>query len=291
MLHRLARPRVRAILADAGHCWRWCSIDVVTERPHLLEDLPDLADRIRGAWGRALDRSAKESARIGVALGDCTARDILFSAPRLPSIDGARPYAIRAQMTAERIAVQLKIFGFACHWADEAALALCEGLKGGIALKRGCQRIPLPVKSVQTNHFNGVRTPDSGHHNALLQFRSPLVYRDHDATKADVSKWPMALLRRIRALARWNDFDLSFDESRFRTALRQLRIDDNEMILTTWQRRSQHHRKGPQHVLGRTGPLRISGPLDEWMPVFALGEVCHASGGSLGLGSFDLIPY
>lgn len=290
----LARPAVEAGLATLARQWRRTIVTVECRRPTLFEEVPDLATRIRGAWGRQLRARQDGVLPDDAAPGDAAGREalsVLFEPLGMAAagLEIPRPYVIAAEAKGSGITIALTLFGIAGRWIEPARAALLEALAGGIRLRHdGGVRVPLAPDEVRTERSEGVLAPDEAHA-VRLRFETPLVLRRGRAAKTDLRALLPSLGNRVSGLARWHDMALRHDWPSFAAQAAALEVADAAMRPVGWVRHSARQRGIGIPMQGLSGSLVISGDLAPFLALLALGETCHAgSHTALGLGRYSL---
>jgi hypothetical protein len=279
--HRLAHPHRAVDAAEALDHWRWSDVIAIGKLPPQFEEVPDLPDRIRGALGRRLEAERGRGPRAAAAF------DILFGTNWTARGNAIRPYVIRCDRRGDRLAVVLRMTGFAALLAEEAAAALQAALEGGIALKSHARlRLPIPVETMKIISRRGLSTrrpPTS----ATLHFQTPLAIRRGTAISGDLSRLPLNLYNRMASLARWQDWALAPPQADVLAAARRLNFLDLDLRAESWQRFSATTGPRATHIRGVVGRSIVSGPLAEVWPLLRFGEYFHGGGEcALGLGRY-----
>ncbi|WP_316164551.1 MULTISPECIES: CRISPR system precrRNA processing endoribonuclease RAMP protein Cas6 [unclassified Bradyrhizobium] len=279
--HRLAHPHRVVDISEALARWSWTDVILIGRLPPQFEEPPDLPDRIRGALGRQLEARQAASPRT------VSAWQVCFAPRRGPA--AIRPFVIRCDRRGGRVAIVLRLIGFASHWSAECAEALAEALKGGIALKsRARLRVPIDIELIRIRARRGIgcdRAPIS----ATLQFVTPLAIRRGRAVVGDLTMLPLNLHNRMAALARWQDWSLAPPSDDLLAACRRLSYTNEELGAEAWSRFSSSTQLAPLHMRGIVGRTIVSGPVAQVWPLLRFGEYFHAgSECALGLGRLAL---
>ena len=259
-------------------------------RPALLEDEPDLPDRLRGAVGRRLEELVAGSEVFVDAADAACLWTLLFRRDGESGRSEARPYVMRVDFDREVIRVVLRLFGVSANYWKPASVALERALLSGIALRHGGrQRVAMLQTGSGVRSFTGIpisRVPER----ATLHFRTPVALRAGQHTKSQLTSLPLNLVARANALLAWQGLRLAFDRSHLALAQTALRLDDFGLIWCRWLRHSSTTRTAGIPVGGFVGRLRIEGDLAPVWPLLCLGVIIHAgSGTALGLGRYDLL--
>ncbi len=282
---RLHRPVAAVELAGLPRHWRRTMIRAVCHRPADLEEGPLLAERVRGAWGRSLMALAADG-------GPADAAFTALLHPRGLQVDGrdaVKPYVVRAEARADVVVVQLSLFGFAGRWAREAAAALEQALAGGIDLRQGGRHVvPLPPLAMEAARSEAVAVPDRADL-AVLDFGTPVHLHRGRRMAGSADGLAAALARRVAALARWQDLDVTGLDVAVAQAGR-LTYRQDALYPVAWTRYSVRQPGRRIEMRGLAGRLVIEGNLAPLLPLLALGETCHAGlHCALGLGQYRLI--
>jgi hypothetical protein len=283
IIHRLAHPHRTVNLVEALDSWRWTDVIVIGRLPPQFEEVPDLPDRIRGALGRRLEAKRDGGTRAQ------SLYDIMFGTICGTHGSAIRPYVIRCDRCGDRLAVVLRITGFAALLAAEAAVALHAALEGGIALKSHARmRLPIAVETMRILPRRGLpqrKSPTS----AMLHFLTPLAIRRGSAVSGDLSRLPLNLHNRLSALARWQDWSLVRPDADVLAAVRQLSFLDLDLRAESWLRFSSTTGAKAAHIRGFVGRSIISGPVQQVWPLLRFGEYFHGGGEcALGLGRYAI---
>ncbi|WP_237152172.1 hypothetical protein [Oryzibacter oryziterrae] len=235
-----------------------------------MEDLPDLADRFRGALGRALERLSPQTD---------DAWQLLFGS-QLPLVNGAivRPYAIRAHREKGQIICLVRLFGFADCWTDEVSHALVEAAQTGIALRmHGMHRVPLPVLSVK-RALSYWQEPKTTARVIDVRFATPLIIRHKARVSGVLDSLYVACVRRVAGIARW--CDVAPDTALQKVMMEQAwRTEDVDLHPVGWTRHSSTHPQG-RATTGLIGRARISKLNATNISILRASEIFHAGGGA-----------
>lgn len=285
----LADPPLQVNADDLCALWRIDWLRFSCARPDLLEDYPELAVRIRGAFGRRLaEHAAARETR--PALSRLGAYDALFTT--FHAADGReipKPTVIRAELSHERVSVDLGLVGAAAAWMDEAADAMQAALNGGVNLRAdGRLRAPLPVLEIGWRRESAIDVPVNVSSVAMI-FRTPVVVRAGGALRADPRAILRSCARRAAALAPWQSARL-LETPAVSGEIDNLEIDDRELLPYRFERHSRRRGNEPIPVAGYLGRMTARGRLDEFAARLAIaGKINVGSHASLGLGAADIV--
>lgn len=278
-LHRA--PPLRVTPNEACALWSMDWLRFVCARPPLLEDYPELAIRIRGAFGRKL-KAIADAATIND--GRLSAYSALFD-----NGDGGetpKPLVFRCRVQADVVIVDLGFVGHACAWLDECADAMRQALDGGVNLSiSGRLRAAFPVASVGWTRETEIPRPSTVNM-ASLAFQTPVVVRAGGALRTN----PLSILRsaprRCAALAKWQAMKIEMDREGLAEEINALRIDARELIDYRFQRFSQRRGNAAIPVHGYLGKLHVSGAMEYLAPFLAIADRLNlGSHASLGFGA------
>ncbi|WGD28406.1 hypothetical protein AncyloWKF20_11300 [Ancylobacter sp. WKF20] len=267
---RLSSPQVHGDLETLLSALHWTDLTLVMTAPPLMEELPDLGDRFRGALGRRLEAMGPTGAE---------AWHLLFGPLfRAGSEEAIRPYAIAAHRERDAIIWRLRLFGFADLWAEEIEAAMRLAPVAGIALRRsGMQRVPLDIRSV-TRALSWWASPPHEARRVRMTTITPLIIRRSRSTLGSLDGLHSSIIRRLLAVARWCDAAAS------RSLLADLRSDvwslaDETLSPVGWVRHSSNHPEGVVN-LGLSGHFLLSDltPIGNRLTQSAL--LFHAGGGA-----------
>lgn len=287
----LRDPPRRASAAALAASFEVNRVVVAARRPPDLQDYPELAVRIRGAFGRVLHAMGPPV----FARKDYGARprawDVLFE----PMGGGntraevPKPFVVQADVRGERVLAGVSLFGLAGFWNLDAAAALVGALEGGIALwERGRMKVPLECLDVRHARIAGFDPAPSAVGEARLIFRTPVQVRAGGASASSPASLLISLLNRVARLAAWQGLRLDADWNALHGAARRLAFDAEGLVPFAWTRGTQRA-QGRIPVIGSLGVLAMRGNLDPLLPFLQIGEAVHAgSHASIGLGRYEL---
>lgn len=286
---------VRARLNSAGEIdhlpqllarLHWTDLTFSLEAPEVFEDVPDLPDRIRGALGRALERTCgnRKSSR-------CDAWTLLYGKQFLGDSGGEfHPFVITTDRTSDRMVCIVRLVGFADCWSEDVAAAAFEAFRAGIAIRRsGVQRVRLSVLGA-TRERMWFRPPAAFKPSVLLRFKTPLVVRNRRAVDGSLASLSASMRDRLLSVARWCDVCPSPQIMR-RMHEPLWTVERADLRPVRWRRRSSTHPDGTA-LLGLAGDIVLGGMTETGLLLCWAMEPFHAGGGSSGgLGRFIAIPW
>lgn len=290
---RLNAPVAALTTAEAIQNWRWADISLRCDRPKDLESGHDLADRIRGAWGRALGAVRPRELGQRILGGRVTAWDLFFGRPlRAAPLPSSRPYVIEVESGARHLDLRLRLIGLAAYYCGVAEETLVAALEGGIALHQGGrQRRPLPVLRRQVLQRVGFPPVAEGEQ-VKLELLTPLVLRREGTMIASLASLPGNLLARLRSLARWQDFDLVRPAIDLNQAWSSLQPFASTLAVESWPRHSRSSGARAMPIRGLVGSISYHGNLTPFRELLAFGLRFHAgSAAAHGMGRFSVIVY
>jgi len=292
LVERLRHPFGPISTAALAEHWGVTAVRVVCVRPHDLEETPVLPLRIRGAWGRALaasvtaDRRRRSGRLSGISAFDALFENVYnWSAGRpVP-----RPFVIDVDFCGDHILVELRLFGFARLWADDAREALLLALAQGIKIRDGGRmHVQLEPFDCFMRSTEGVAVdPQAG--SVRLRFLTPFALRSRGSDRFGASSLLMSLANRISGLARWHDLEIAEDWKHLKLDAERLTTDGSETWPVQWDRHSRRQPGVNIPVSAAMGTIALSGSLDAFLPLLRMGETCFAgSHCALGLGRYQL---
>jgi len=286
---RLAEPLATVPFEALARHWRCLVVTVSATRPADFDDGPDLAGRIRGAWGHAL--CALAAAPREDAASRPAAHAVVFGPHGrvAAGLDLPKPYVLHAAVAHGRLDIRLTLFGFALAWAVEAMQALALALRRGIALAAGSRvRVPIDPDAWAVRRLESVPVPAAAGP-LLLDFRTPLIVRRGAAMTLDGGSLFMAMANRVNGLARWQDLRVEDDFRALKARAAGLEVSFDGQRPRRWVRHSSRQPGRAIPMAGLVGPVIVGGDVGPLLPLIALAETCHVgSHTSLGLGRFTL---
>ncbi|MFO0371393.1 MAG: CRISPR system precrRNA processing endoribonuclease RAMP protein Cas6 [Brevundimonas sp.] len=289
LVQRLREPPITVGLQELAELWTFETFRFTCTRPVDMEDYPELAERVRGAFGAALHRQAEPRTLTGRIRAH--PYDVLFSQLPQDIEEMAKPIVIRAWLEGRHLVVELRVFGTAIAWRDEAANAMLDALQQGIAIRGAPRALRIPVATERMDHgrvsFVDVPRATQG----LIRFRSPFTVRRNGVRHAAPEAVLPAMLGRIERMAPWQACLLQFSNTRIRAAIDGASLDVMRWDRVSWQRHTRNRGDIAVPMLGWVGEIRLQGVTEELAVVLALAETCNAgSHAALGMGWFEWLP-
>ncbi|MEQ8585025.1 MAG: hypothetical protein RLO01_13465 [Thalassobaculaceae bacterium] len=285
---RLLSPPQELTLEELAEAWaHTVTVWRCSGKGHLADDL-SAPNKIRGAWGRAMMRSASAEALDGkpcpweppcalhVLMGDHggAGRGLHFP----------KPFVIQLESDGPNLLVCLTLFGFANDWRAAAVEAMTAALREGVKIPGRMETLE-PVGIAMEAHAGLCLPPETGA--AHLMFRTPVQLRSGTALHGSLAALVSSLGNRVSGLGRWQGVLVSADWRGIKQAAAGLDIEVRAAQPAVWRRKA---RRGGDHALpGLLLSLRISGDLTPVLPLLVIGQTCHAgSHAALGMGRYDL---
>lgn len=307
--YRLQNPRQAVTLEQLME--HWFQVDI---RVHLTSDVeavsnqdPSVADRLRGALGRALMEVASAEAVSGRPCPwdpACTL-DVLWGdmGTVRRGVQVPKPFVIRVlPAPGGGTDICLSLFGQATDWAEAVADGLIRALRGGVSLDGGPRRPYDPqarcVQPVDAGPlWDALRPVDAGSTGAdalMLLFETPLATRQGEDLTIDCRALLTGLSRRAEGMARWHDSHLAVEGQALADAASVLSVQTSHLRPRHWRRPPNRQRTHDIPLGGFVGPYLLSGPvwaIDHITPLLVLGQAFGAgSHTALGLGRYRLAP-
>ena len=262
--------------------WTHEEIRVVCRRPQDLENYPDLAMRIRGAFGRQLARLGPPVAHRFDPFSRPRAFDVLFGAA--PERAG-RPMALDADVTGATVTVELRLFGSAMFYAGQCREALLAALAGGVSIRpEGRHHVTFEPLDCLGRRLCPALPPEtiSG---ASLTFVTPVAVRSGGALLSTPSALLYASVTRLRGLAPWIGVEISADWRALHACCSGAEVVADTLFAYRSRRFSQRQPDRVIPVLGLLGSCTLRGNLTPLAPFLALAAYTHiGSHAALGLG-------
>lgn len=249
----------------------WTDVSVRFDAQPLMEDLPDLADRFRGALGRALERHRTKGDDVW---------SLLFG-PQIELSNGAvtRPYLVKATRIRQEIHCLVRLFGFVDCWAKEILEALVEAGTGGIAIRMH-GKLRAKLQPIETDiHTQFWSMPVCRSTQAKVKLASPLIIRHRQSLHGDMERFFFASsLRRVLGVASW--CGVKPDHA----ALTELSsaswsVTDMDLYPVSWVRYSSNHEAGRTHA-GMMGSFLLSEISELNRSILQVVELFNAGGGA-----------
>ena len=268
--------------------WTHEEVRVIARRPHDLEDIPDLALRIRGAFGNAL---ARRGAPISHRF------DPFGRPPPYPALFGdeqgnrVRPFVIDADVIGDVVVVDLRLFGMAVFWADQTREALIEALADGVSLRGGALRTPfVPLDAMMRRCAAPENRPRLTE--AVLVFRTPVCVRRKDALQLSGPSVLKSIVTRVRGLTPWLNIEIVADWEKLHRLAETFDYDDGDLTMVRFDRYSRRNPGAAIPMRGALGRLVARGDITPYHPFLAIGQFIHAgSHAALGFGRYDFAGY
>ena len=295
---RLLAPRWSGSFADLAEGWTSAVVEVDLQGMGAFAGVPNLLNKVRGAWGDALLAGASEAVRNGHPCTwspPCAAEAFFGRKPaiRIGAADSeiTKPYVLSAERKGQHLLVRLRIFGFADLWTQPAAHALAEALRARVrwdllARDDGLfvpKRIEIDDLRVVSDERICLSLPPEA---CQVCFLTPL-----DAERGALDERPCLLFerlaRRMSMLARWYDLSIETPWHELEEAWRGCHYELPEEGTFAGTRPPA---RGGHRLRNAMSPHRvvdISGPLETLWPLLRLGELAHVGrGANIGLGRY-----
>jgi CRISPR-associated endoribonuclease Cas6 len=273
--------------------WRHDETEIVCRLPHDLEDHPDLAVRIRGAFGRMLAELPPPIVHRYDPFGRPAPFAVLFG----DYIDARgtmipKPFVIDADVIGTEVVVRLRIFGEAMFWAAQARDAMVMALAQGVSIRSESRhKVAFEPLSCSTRRIEGLAPPCITR-DAALRFVTPLVVRNGSLPGLSPRSLVNSLIARAIGMARWQGLALELDHAELQLRAEAITLDVSDLMPVGFRRHSRRQPGNPIPVLGFAGKLGLQGPLIDISPLLAVSAVAHlGSHAALGLGRCDVFGY
>ncbi|SDH79750.1 CRISPR system precrRNA processing endoribonuclease RAMP protein Cas6 [Roseospirillum parvum] len=293
----LESPSETVESARLPEVWRQLDIRFECGWPGWLDHPWRLPSRLRGAIGQQMHRSASPQARDGLpcpwrppSSWDVFFRDRRVSGLRQPL---AKPWVISAEGDAgrARLAITIRLFGWAGEWAGEVAEAATQALSGAAPGGEAQRRLALDIRGREMGVWEGAPDLDwPPGVPALVVFQTPVVFRAGQRAHPTLAGLPLRLADRLQSLAPWMGVRLTVEAA----ALKRLESDleRDERGLQPWRGwRGSVRQPRPVPVEGRVGSLLLGPPPAPLLPLLVLGQWTHVgSHAALGQGRYRVSP-
>eukprot|EP00873_Tetraselmis_striata_P015032 jgi/Tetstr1/435296/TSEL_024215.t1 len=276
---------------------------------------PDLAGRIRAAFGSALLETASPASRAGDPCPwspPCVFDALFRSKGRMTKrIDYPAPWLIACDPAGRDLDVQLSVFGVAAEWMPAAVEAFTRVLSGRIDWRqpapfhpgrqgRRVRRLREEILGREVISLDGLELQRDEPHPpeaAKLIFLSPVTVGGRDTGQEPQAIFSEAGYR-LEGIARWHGLTLldAVDWPALRADLDQMHMAWEDDMPLRWERESRRQdRRIPMR--GHLGSLVIQSPTDApahpvWpvlWPVLALGQaVRFGADTAFGCGRYRL---
>jgi len=287
----LSAPPMEVGVAELAALWEFDAFRFTCPRPHDMEEFPTLSERLRGAVGVAL--YGQPQPRTATGWPRPHACDVLFADTLAEVVPGdpAKPLIVRGWINGDTLHAEIRIFGSAMGWRDEAAAAMLQALRAGIALRGGprAMRVAMEPQAMVHRRSSFVEVP-RGARSAWLRFRTPVVVRRGNVVQGAPAAVLAAAQGRVARMAAWQGCRLATDRSWFDRQLAAADIVTEGWHRVAWERFTRNQRSTPVPVEGYLGDLRVTGASRDLLLLLALARTCHiGSQAALGMGWFEMI--
>ena len=288
---QLASPPLTLSAPELAALFEIDRVRIVAERPDGMQDYPDMAVRVRGAFGRVLAALGPPIIHRRDPATRPRAWDVVFESMALPGAAVAlgKPLVVHAGFEDKRLVASVGLMGMSGFWLRDASAALLGALEGGIALwEDGRMKVPLVCLEAKHERASGFMPPGYRMREARLRFRTPLRLRSGDAPVTRGASFLIAVANRVARVAPWQLARLAIDWNAVHTSARTIEADLSGLLPYRWSRGSRRAQKRLP-LLGILGTLALRGDLDMWAPLLQIAEAVNCGAhAALGLGRFDL---
>lgn len=288
---RLATAANAVALIDLGGRWFHQVIVVSLDRPALHDPPVAILNRIRGALGDGLKRSASAAAIRGepCTFDPPSAFDILFREQlRIAGRHGVpKPFVLAMDMTRNTFEVRLTLFGFACDWLEAVRERLIEALAERVRWSGTAENVGSRIRSCHVLSSEAMAMPETPDQ-VVIEFETPF-----DATGTDFLEEPSTLIgrlaRRIDGLSRWMDtrLEVNWDEhaSAWKRAAFGVDIEEHGIA----ERGSRRQMRAIRNPVMKAS-VYVAGDLKPFWPLLMIGQTCHVGRGAVsGFGRYRLV--
>ena len=291
----LSRARARVPFEDFLKIVCYVDVEARIPRPPNFEDVPDLPDRVRGAWGRALERQLKAGLEVAADPLFAPAWEIFFGDYGGALNKCGRPYLIETDAKKSEILIRLRLVGLARQWWQEAGEGLRDALATGIAIhQHGAFRVPIKNVDIQFHRRRGVGSSfaDETADGLDLYFVTPLAIRRRGVRSVTLADFALGIYERAKSVAHWQGLSLSLPQMRLRDAFSELEVVRSNLQWQHWDRYSSTTGHKPMPVWGSVGHYRLHGRNAGIVPLLQLGKLVHVgSNTAIGFGRIDFASY
>jgi CRISPR-associated endoribonuclease Cas6 len=288
---RLADPPLTLAPPELAALFEMDWVTIVGRRPDGLQGYPELAVRLRGAFGRILREFGPPILHRHDPAARPRAFDVLFQPLLAPGMVEkiAKPIVVHADVIGERLIARAGLIGMAGFWQPDAAAALLGALEGGVSLwEDGKFKVSINCIDASQERFAGFEPPVFPVREARLFFRTPLRLRSGDALVPGGASFLIALANRVARVAPWQLARLAIDWDMIHAQAHRLDCHMSDLLPYRWTRGTKRARRRLS-VAGLLGKMTIRGPLDAWVPLLQIAsQVNIGSHAAIGLGRFDL---
>jgi hypothetical protein len=189
------------------------------------------------------------------------------------------------------VAITITLFGWATEWIGEITEAATQALNGHAPTPDAAGlRLPVRDRVLTMPEPPDLPTAWLAGVPALLDFRSPVVFREGDRAHVTLADLPLRLADRLESLAPWMGVRLRVEAAALKALADTLPRDESGLRPFSGLRRS--HPQGRRiPVEGRVGPLLLGPPPPILLPLLLLGQWAHVgSRAALGQGRYVLRP-
>ena len=290
---RLAAPARVVTLDQALADFLVTDIVVDVDAPRLFEEAPELPDRLRGAWGRALETMAHNENPAFSAAGSPSAYAVFFGPPiGIGDNEPVRPYVIRADRAGMAMRITLRLFGFADCWLADAMAALEAAIAGGIALRQSSHhRVFMHLRDIWVERSWGIAVRPLPKR-AVMLLETPLALRSGRYIGGNRDRLGPAIARRLRALCLWQDMALApgAEWRSLAAAAGGWRVLKQDIEVTDYRRFSVSQRQG-QTIRGLVGRAVVEAFTETSWSLLEAAAIIHGGSGSAGgLGRILIVP-
>ena len=288
---RLAAAEPVAQIGEMARRWFHQVIVVRLERPRQHDDLMTILNRVRGAWGEGLKRSASADSISGrpCSFDPPSAFDIFFREQlRLGGRHGIpKPYVLAGTLARREIEIRLSVFGFACDWIEAARERLVEALAHNVRWTDD-QHLPTGARIRDVSMLTAPYVEIPPQPAAVeLVFDTPF-----DATGTAIGDEPSTIVgrlaRRVGGMARWMDMDVDAPLRDSSDAWRHCEYYSPGIEHRSARRGSRRQRRAFENPTG-IGRILIEGDIAQFWPILVVGQTCHVGRGAVaGYGRYWL---
>lgn len=276
-------------LTDLPHLWWHDTIRIICARPEDLEDVPDLATRIRGAFGRALAEVPSSAPGRDDPFSRPAPFDLFFGMAEdsLPP-----PMVIDVDVVGDQVIVDLRLFGEGGYYLEPCRQALIDALAGGVAIRAGSRaRVPFEPLDCLVRRDLPLE-PITGAREAVVACRTPVAVRTGAALITRPISIIQASILRVRNLAPWLGLEPLADWASLRAECEELTVIEDSLVPVGFTRHSQRRGDSTIPVTGFMGRLVVRGDLTRLALFLSLAGLHHlGSHAALGLGRVNVSLY
>jgi CRISPR-associated endoribonuclease Cas6 len=262
-----------------------------------LQVQPDLAQRVRGALGNALETLCQMPPARLDPFDRASAHDLLYfwTSPQVDTCfettEVAVPMVIRADIIGNAVTIIVRLFGQARvhHPIVEAAAIMA--LNGGVSLRNHGIRVAFPVQHVEWSCFDGANYdwPEQAS-SVLLRYRTPVIIRAGKELRLEPEAVMRSAMRRVVALVPWMGFSLDANAGALETCIDRLNYE-LDIHPEHWTRYTSRARDEAIEVYGFGGSMRVNGALDLVLPYLAIAHFSSLGGEcASGFGAIEIVP-